>query len=437
MKKMSLVALTAAILALGACGSNSPSSAKESATASASIAQTYTITFDFNYEGSGSQSKTFDVGTAATPLDKPTREGYDFIGWFLDKSGETAADFSSIQSDTTVYASWEANAFNVTFDENFEGGKTFVVAVKRNQTVAEPTEPTREGYSFLGWHTEKEATNLFDFATPITAARTLYAGWEADAGDTVKVTFNLNYEGASEPYLVRTVKIGRRIAAPQAPTREGYMFRGWFLEAAGDTAYDFSKEVSAAFTLYAKWLTNNVFEAELTPLEDKVGNAYSSECAGLNLINYDTDGKVEASNGAYVANLYMPNLTLDFAITSSKEVTDAILTLRLSVEYYDMSFSPDNFRVDVNKESTPYSAIDLTGAIAVNEELEKGKRPFTDHLISTSVHLKEGENLIQLVVANDTDLGGTMAAEAPMVDCLYLATDATLTWEPQTDNILI
>lgn len=45
--------------------------------------------------------------------------------------------------------------------------------------------------------------------------------------------------------------------------------------------------------------------------------------------------------------------------------------------------------------------------------------------------------VIRLEVTNNTKLGagGTINAKAPMIDCIYVDTDANLTWKPHTENI--
>ena len=137
-----------------------------------------------------------------------------------------------------------------------------------------------------------------------------------------------------------------------------------------------------------------------------------------------------------MASLYEPNVSIDFNINSDREVSDAVLILRLSVEYYDMTFSPDNFTIRVNGKDLVYSDIELNGAVNVADENEFGKRPFTNHEITLSLPLVEGNNTINLIVSNNTDLGGTMYAEAPMIDCIYICTDAVLSWMPEEDNLI-
>ena len=66
--------------------------------------------------------------------------------------------------------------FAVTFDT--KGGSIAPVQNIRNgQKATKPADPTREGYTFGGWYTEEVCTNLYDFATSVKNALTLYAKW--------------------------------------------------------------------------------------------------------------------------------------------------------------------------------------------------------------------------------------------------------------------
>ncbi len=64
------------------------------------------------------------------------------------------------------------------------------------------------------------------------------------------VTFESN--GGSEVESQR-VKEGQTVTEPTAPTREGYIFSGWYADEDLTTEYDFTQPVSAIATLYAKW----------------------------------------------------------------------------------------------------------------------------------------------------------------------------------------
>ncbi len=68
----------------------------------------------------------------------------------------------------------EGNLYTVTFDSN-GGSEITSRRVGENGSVIKPTDPTREGYTFLGWYLNGEE---FDFNTKITSDITLTARWE-------------------------------------------------------------------------------------------------------------------------------------------------------------------------------------------------------------------------------------------------------------------
>lgn len=69
------------------------------------------------------------------------------------------------------------NGFTIRFETN---GGTAVESVKvlHGETLPKQAEPTREGYVFTGWYTDRACTNPWNAADGITGSMTLYAGWE-------------------------------------------------------------------------------------------------------------------------------------------------------------------------------------------------------------------------------------------------------------------
>ena len=76
-----------------------------------------------------------------------------------------------------------STTYTVKFETN-EGSKIDSVKVTRNKTAQEPTAPTKEGYTFNGWYTDKELTKVYDFETKVTKSFTLYAKWEKHDDET-------------------------------------------------------------------------------------------------------------------------------------------------------------------------------------------------------------------------------------------------------------
>ena len=110
----------------------------------------YTITFD-TAGGSEIAPITQDYGTAITAPADPTREGYTFIGW------DKAVPATMPAENVTVTAQWEINRYTVTFDTN-GGSEIAPITQDYGTAITAPADPTREGYTFIGWDKAVPAT---------------------------------------------------------------------------------------------------------------------------------------------------------------------------------------------------------------------------------------------------------------------------------------
>lgn len=113
-------------------------------------ANTYTITFD-TAGGSEIAPITQDYGTVITAPEAPTREGYTFIGW--DKEIPTTMPAENM----TVTAQWEINQYTITFD-TAGGSEIAPITQDYGTAITAPANPTREGYTFIGWDREIPTT---------------------------------------------------------------------------------------------------------------------------------------------------------------------------------------------------------------------------------------------------------------------------------------
>lgn len=62
-----------------------------------------------------------------------------------------------------------------------KGSKVDFQTTAANGSVAKPADPTREGYTFVGWYTDEACTEAYDFSVAVTADMTLYAKWVKNA----------------------------------------------------------------------------------------------------------------------------------------------------------------------------------------------------------------------------------------------------------------
>lgn len=115
-------------------------------------------------------------------------------GWYTDEGFTTKVDSITIAtSSVTLYGKVE-KGYWVTFESN--GGSYVAPAFYANGTpAAAPDKPTKSGYTFAGWFTDKELTQTADFSS-ITATTTLYAKWTA--GTETKYTVIHFWENAND-----------------------------------------------------------------------------------------------------------------------------------------------------------------------------------------------------------------------------------------------
>ena len=130
------------------------------------------------------QEDNIETSTISLPT-PPTKNGYEFLGWYTqaDGHGNKFDDTTTIISNMVVYAYW------------INSQKIF-----RNGVVKNPTAPTKDGYTFAGWYTDKDLTVEYDFTSKVTKSFTLYAKWnDVKSDDGTEATPAPTGEPTTEP----------------------------------------------------------------------------------------------------------------------------------------------------------------------------------------------------------------------------------------------
>ena len=204
----------------------------------------YMVTFN-SMGGTAVEAITIEDGKTLELPAQPTRTGYTFDAWYLEESLTTPWTNLVISSSITVYAKWIINTYTITF--NTDGGTSITNAsVSYNQTLTEPTAPTKVGYTFAGWFTDANKTNAFAFTTPITQNITLYAKFTLN---TYTVSFITN---GGDTINAQTIYHGSQIETVN-PLYTGHRFLGWFTDQDLTQTFDVESDITSNLTLYAKW----------------------------------------------------------------------------------------------------------------------------------------------------------------------------------------
>ena len=134
--------------------------------------------FSVNFESNGGSFINTIVAKEGESINKPndpTKDGYDFIGWFIDENLENEFNFSNaINGNLTLFAKWELKDVTISF-ETYGGTSIDPITQKYNTNISAPENPEKEGYTFVGWYSDKNYNTEFSFVKMPAEDITIYA----------------------------------------------------------------------------------------------------------------------------------------------------------------------------------------------------------------------------------------------------------------------
>ncbi len=218
----------------------------------------------------------------------------------IDDSKEYVIEVSQVGSGTGGSSGGNSNYYAIAFQYS---ATTYVATYKANgsgeedvidyeaRTVAANPFSWAQ-HAFTGWNTTADGTGAaYAVGAALSADITLYAQWE----EALAVNFDL--QGHGDAIEAQYIISGNKVAEPAAPTADGYVFGGWYKEAACVNEWNFATDVvSAATILYAKWdkvcynaiydLVEGVGSAEVTADDATVND-------GESLVLSNTAGRIK------------------------------------------------------------------------------------------------------------------------------------------------
>lgn len=228
--------------------------------------------------GSPVSRQIIEKGSAVKEPDTPTKEGYIFVEWQLEKE---KFDFTTtVENDIVLHAIWKTKEaerssnpssskqspepsssenekkYTIIFD-SAGGSDVPRQTVKENEKVQKPTNPTKTGYKFQSWLLDDAN---YDFETEVTSNLTLTASW---IENQYEISYNKNADDALGEMGNTSCMYNQycQLKTNQF-TRENYTFIGWSTSSSGQTEYTDSSTVKnlisteGTVTLYAVWQEN-------------------------------------------------------------------------------------------------------------------------------------------------------------------------------------
>ena len=220
------------------------------------------VLLHYSVDGAVAHTQTVAYDTTESDFADPDKDGYEFIGWFADAACETPFDFESYfaqtdkAAETTVYAGFEEI---IEIFYYVDGTLTWTQVVSDDTAAAIPNEPGKAGYSFAGWYDkEGDGAKLFDFKAYFASEQktdvNVYAHFERIAEDAVQIS----YFADGQPW--RTQVVEGDVVTPATvddPVKEGYVFAGWYEDAAFENPFvldDFvASQDKSSIAVYARF----------------------------------------------------------------------------------------------------------------------------------------------------------------------------------------
>ena len=178
----------------------------------------YKIIYDLNDGINSSDNiKTYAAISLPFELEQPTKEGCLFLGW-TGSNGDTPQKEVTIAEGTTGDLTYTANwaekpKYTVTFNSN-GGSDVESQTVRQGDKVTQPSNPTKEGYTFVSWMLNETE---YDFTAPVEGNVTLTAKW-VQKTYTIKATMVDSY---SPDRILSVYEDGVKISVKEIKSSNG------------------------------------------------------------------------------------------------------------------------------------------------------------------------------------------------------------------------
>lgn len=220
------------------------------------VPEKYTVQFMLE-NGQVLQTQTVESGKQVQRPVNPTKDNYNFDGWYLvDGSGNLTTQFdfnSQITSNTLVYAKFSAKTFNIQYILDGSATNNNPNQYTYGQGIAQFNDAVWDEHTFDGWYSDSNYQNrVTSISNSQSGDITLYGKMSKKS---YKVEYVLN-GGTNDSRNPTSYNLGDYYKIYPA-TRQGYTFGGWFENedfTSQRTSVD--KDNHKDYKLYAKWVAN-------------------------------------------------------------------------------------------------------------------------------------------------------------------------------------
>jgi len=317
--------------------------------------ETGNLIFDLNYDGGGTLSSEvisilnndqlgFTITTTLVSKYNPTRNYYEFGGWYTDKecTDDHFATNKIIYESTILYAKWTPIVYNIDYSlDNFDncdsdGLEYDSSSLPESYTVVSdillPTNLERTGYKFDGWYTDPEFTNKITHINLSTITNIgdiiIYGLWTDPNARTITFKYHANspVDGITDS---EEDVVSNRVATylllnynnNELVINSNKYFEGWYVDESCLIKFDVATHINDSITeinLYAKWLNkytveisvNGVIVESLNIIEgNKLSKPTDPTLQGYNFTGWYSDANY-TTVWNFDSNTVIDNMTL-------------------------------------------------------------------------------------------------------------------------------
>lgn len=261
---------------------------------------TYTVTFNVGENATVSPSSiNATYGSTYGDLPVPTKTGHTFNGWYTQQNGEgtkvESTTIANIIGDQTLYAKWTANEYTITLNNQSatnEGTPSIYETYGNKYSLSsggtamttktnEITVPTRTGYAFGGYYTERngEGTQIIDANGFITSGAsttqfdrdsTIYAKWTDATNPIIELSKETSQDGFEDWELsggayIENGTLHLPDSDSTAKSRYYSAEEPWYL------TYDSYAEAPNSESLGGSYFSTKYYNSELTNITNNAG----------------------------------------------------------------------------------------------------------------------------------------------------------------------
>ena len=229
--------------------------------------------------------------------------------------------------------------YDVTWIVNEGAPPPTQTTVNQGGSITAPAAMTRTGYTFDGWYSDNAMTSSVKFPiTNVTANTTLYAKWTADLA-TVTYTVTWNADGGFPVPTLTSVIQGGSISEPNAMTKTGHTFDGWYSNTTMTSLVTFPiTNVTGPMTFYAKWTLNSytvtwiVDGGSPIPTQTTVNHGGSiTKPNGMTKTGYAFDGWYSNSALTVAVTFPITNVTANTTLYAKWTLNPGVTTYKVTL----------------------------------------------------------------------------------------------------------